>query len=197
MLASNQPLEKLVADGTFRQDLYYRINVVKIELPPLRDRVSDIPMLASRFLDKHAAELGKQLTGFSPEAIQALTHYSYPGNVRELQNIIERAAVLSRRPTIGTEDLPPQVIDPSGNRDALTSRVGPASASENDGPWVPVPLEEALREPEKRILLRALEANHWNRQRTADQLQINRTTLYKKLKSYGIEPGEGEHRAAS
>ena len=196
VLASNQPLEKLVAEGTFRQDLYYRINVVKIELPPLRDRVSDIPMLASRFLDKHAAELGKQLTGFSPEATQALTHYSYPGNVRELQNIIERAAVLSRRPTIGVEDLPPQVVDPSGNRDALTSRVGPATAPDADGPWVPVPLEEALREPEKRILLRALEANQWNRQRTADQLQINRTTLYKKLKSYGIEPGDGEHRAA-
>lgn len=194
VLASNQPLEKLVADGTFRQDLYYRINVVKIELPPLRDRVSDIPMLASRFLDKHAADLGKQLTGFSPAALEALSRYTYPGNVRELQNIVERAAVLTRNPTIGVQDLPPQVVDPDATRDPLAAKVG--ASADAAGPWVPVPLEVALREPEKQILLRALEANQWNRQRTADQLQINRTTLYKKLKGYGIEPRDSEHRAA-
>src|SRR5690606_17833266 len=109
VLASNQPLEELVAAGAFRQDLYYRINVVKIEIPPLRDRISDIPLLAGHFLEEHARELGRQLTGFSDEAMDALRRYSYPGNVRELENIVERAAVLSRRPTITLEDLPPQV----------------------------------------------------------------------------------------
>src|SRR3954453_1659979 len=113
VLATNQPLETLVADGRFRQDLYYRINVVKIELPPLRGRVGDIPGLATDFLQLNSAELGKQVAGFSPEALDAIRRYSYPGNVRELQNIMERAAVLCRRPTIGVEDLPPNVADPT------------------------------------------------------------------------------------
>ncbi len=114
VLATNQPLEELVAQGKFRQDLYYRINVVKIDLPPLRERVSDIPLLADHFLRKHAAELGKTLTGFDPEAVDVLRRYHYPGNVRELSNIIERAAVLSRRPTICVEDLPPNVLVATG-----------------------------------------------------------------------------------
>ena len=192
ILASNQPLERLVAEGHFRQDLYYRINVVKIELPPLRDRVSDIPMLAERFLEKHAHDLGKQIAGFTSEAMDALRRYAYPGNVRELQNIVERAAVLTRRQTVGLEDLPPQVIDPGAAADPLALRLSPVSAQEaSESNWVPMPLEEALKEPEKRILLRALDANAWNRQRTADQLQINRTTLYKKLKAYGLDEGPG------
>ena len=181
ILASNQSLEDLVRRGEFRQDLYYRINVVKIELPPLRERVGDIPMLADRFLRQHAAELGKQLTGLTADALDALRRYDYPGNVRELQNIMERAAVLARRPTIGVEDLPGAVIDPS-------PRGGLEPAPESEGPWEPAPLADALREPERRIILRALRANDWNRQVTADQLEINRTTLYKKMKILGIDP---------
>lgn len=186
VLASNQPLENLVASGQFRQDLYYRINVVKIELPPLRERVSDIPVLADFFLEKHAHELAKQLVGFTPAALDALRRYAYPGNVRELQNIIERAAVLTRGQTVDIEDLPPQMSgsDPAG---PLQLRTGGAA----DAPWVPMPLEEALREPEKRILLMALEANAWNRQKTADQLGINRTTLYKKLKAHNLDQTDG------
>lgn len=188
VLASNQPLEELVATGTFRQDLYYRINVVKIELPPLRDRLGDIPALLDHFLRLHAAELGKQITGVSPDALDALRRYRYPGNVRELQNIIERAAVLSRTPTIGLDDLPPHLIDSTASGSLPAGRV-PAGVpeAEPDRPWTPIALEEALRDPERRILLRALRANGWNRQRTADQLQINRTTLYKKMKAYGLE----------
>jgi DNA-binding NtrC family response regulator len=178
VLASNQPLEQLVADGRFRQDLYYRINVVKIELPPLRDRLGDIPVLAAHFLKVHAAELGKQLTGFAPEALDAMLRYTYPGNVRELQNIVERAAVLSRRPTITPDDLPANVIAPA------------AAATAPDQVWAPIPLETALLAPERDILLRALRANNWNRQKTAEQLSINRTTLYKKMKLHNIEAGE-------
>jgi DNA-binding NtrC family response regulator len=181
ILASNQPLEALVADGRFRQDLYYRINVVTIELAPLRERTADIPILARYFLDMYGAELGKQLTGFSPEAMDALRRYRFPGNIRELQNVIERAAVLCRRPTVGVEDLPPQVIS-GGNAPA---RPGPADTT--GASWEPIPLEQALLAPERQILLAALRANHWNRQRTSEQLGINRTTLYKKMKLHNID----------
>ncbi len=182
ILASNQPLEQLVSAGTFRHDLYYRINVVSIDLPPLRERAGDIPALAEHFLRQHAAELGKQLTGFTPEALQALQAYRYPGNIRELQNVVERAAVLSRRPTIGVEDLPPQ----------LTAAAAPAAAGTDDPDWAPTHLDAALRDPERRIIVKALRANHWNRQKTAEQLGINRTTLYKKMRALGIDPGESE-----
>ncbi|MEO1716355.1 MAG: sigma-54 dependent transcriptional regulator [Planctomycetota bacterium] len=183
VLASNEPLEQLVAEKRFRQDLYYRINVVMIELPPLRDRLSDVPLLAEHFLQQFGDELGKELIGFTPEASAALRGYGYPGNVRELQNIVERAAVLSRDVTIGVDALPTHVV----NADTAV-RVGRVA---DDGPWEPMPLAAALRGPERRILLRALEANDWNRQSTADQLEINRTTLYKKMKQLGIE---GEER---
>jgi len=191
VLASNQPLERLVAEGHFRQDLYYRINVVKIELPPLRERVGDIPPLAEHFLARFASELGRQIVGFTPAALDALRRYAYPGNVRELQNIIERAAVLSRTPTIGVEDLPAPVVA------AATGTVPAASAAPatDEGPWRPMPLEEALRGPERRIIVRALDAHAWNRQKTAEALAINRTTLYKKMKAFGLL-SDGEERAA-
>jgi len=192
VLASNQALEDLVAKGTFRQDLYYRINVVKIELPPLRERPADIQILADTFLKRHAAELGKQIIGFTPEAMELLRGYAYPGNVRELQNIIERAAVLTRDQQIQREDLPPQVLGEIPVPLKLA-----AATSDLDAPWVPMTLEDAMREPERRILVRALKANGWNRQKTADQLAINRTTLYKKMKALGLlDPAEGDERLA-
>lgn len=192
VLASNQPLEQLVASGQFRQDLYYRINVVKIELPPLRDRVSDIPLLAEHFLLKHASELKKQIIGFTPEAMEMLRRYQYPGNVRELQNVIERAAVLARGQVIEVGDLPTHVIDVrAGEAFAASLRGGVARAeADDDSVWTPMALEEALREPERKILLKALKANQWNRQKTADQLAINRTTLYKKMKTLGLDAGD-------
>ncbi len=186
VLASNEPLEELVASGRFRQDLYYRINVVKIELPPLRDRVCDIPLLAEHFLQIHSKELGKVLTGFDDHAMGALQRYTFPGNVRELENIVERAAVLTRSQTIGVGDLPPGVVE-NTTGGLLPDRVRRQMGLDQDQEWVPMPLSEAIREPERRILLRALKANEWNRQRTADQLEINRTTLYKKMKAYGID----------
>jgi DNA-binding NtrC family response regulator len=195
ILATNKPLEDLVARGEFRQDLYYRINVVTIELPPLRERVSDIPLLAASFLEQQGASVGRTFAGFAPEAMEALRRYTYPGNVRELQNIIERAAVLSHTPTITVADLPPHVSGDAPNRLIagqgqlrLVGTEADTAATEN---WSPCALEDALREPEKRIILKALRANHWNRQKTADDLKINRTTLYKKMKVLGIEGGEG------
>ncbi len=187
ILASNQPLERLVAAGQFRQDLYYRINVVRIELPPLRERIGDIPLLAAHFLEDKASELGRRVEGFSDDAMEALRRYAWPGNVRELENVIERAVVLTRSARIGREDLPRHVLENS------TADLLPAHAQvrlAGTAAWkrgAALSLEEALEEPERQILLAALEANGWNRQQTADQLQINRTTLYKKIKQYGLE----------
>ncbi len=177
LLATNQPLEPLVAAGTFRQDLYYRINVVGIDVPPLRDRAADIPVLARAFLARQSAELGRQFVGFGEAAMQAMVAYAFPGNVRELQNVVERAAVICREPVIGVEYLPPHLTKPA--------RVPSAADSESD--WVPQTLEAAMREPERRIVLAALRANGWSRQKTAEQLGINRTTLYKKMRSLGLD----------
>ncbi|GJM19322.1 MAG: sigma-54-dependent Fis family transcriptional regulator [Phycisphaeraceae bacterium] len=188
VLASNQPLEDLVASGAFRQDLYYRINVVKVELPSLRERVGDIPHLAEHFLEMHAQELGRTITGFTDDAMDTLRRYPFPGNVRELANVVERAAVLARGQTIGVEDLPPQVIDPGGSSLASAPNLKLAGTA-----WHGESLADALLDPERRIILAALAASDWNRQHTADALGINRTTLYKKMKQLGID---GEERRA-
>ena len=154
ILASNQPLEKLVADGEFRQDLYYRINVVMIQLPPLRERVSDIPLLADHFLELKASEVSRQITGFTDAAMAALRGYSFPGNARELENVIERAVVLSKGTRIDLSDLPQHVVD-----NAADPLLAPPAA--RGAAWAPeeyrsMPLRRALEEPEKQIILAAL-----------------------------------------
>jgi len=172
ILATNEDLAKAVAEGRFRQDLYYRVNVINIELPPLRDRISDIPLLAQHFLQRIARDTGKQVHGFRDQAMWALQAYRWPGNVRELQNVIERAVLLGKGPMIGVEDLPPGLTLP-------TPAVAPAVGS--------CGLKQAMATPERQIILEVLEAHHWNRQATAEALGINRTTLYKKMKRLGLE----------
>lgn len=185
VLASNESLESLVAEGRFRQDLYYRINVVRIDVPPLRERPADIPLLADHFVATHAKEIGKQITGFREDAIDALRRYAFPGNVRELSNIVERAVVLSQRQSLGIDDLPSHVLNNTPPEELVAATE--AMIDDASAPWAPMPLAEALQEPEKRIILKALRANDWNRQETARQLSINRTTLYKKMKQYGLD----------
>ncbi|WP_432798203.1 sigma-54-dependent transcriptional regulator [Poriferisphaera sp. WC338] len=187
VLATNQPLDKLVEQGLFREDLYYRINVVNIQLPNLSDRVRDIPLLAEHFLARYCGEM-KRERRFSENVIETLQHYGWPGNVRELENAVERAVVLSRKPVIEKSDLPDTILNAQqtsmnaiGVADQTVQGVCEATA------WLPMPLSEALQEPEKQILLAALEANQWNRQETAKQLDINRTTLYKKIKFYNLD----------
>lgn len=189
ILAANEPLEDLVAQGRFRNDLYYRINVVSLELPPLRDRIGDIPHLARHFLERHARELGRQIAGFSEEAMAALCRYTFPGNVRELQNIVERAAVLCRGGTIRITDLPAPVATPErmSVRPSGACRTADDQATDAGIAGTIGPLAEAIQAPERAIILRALEANGWNRQRTAEQLAINRTTLYKKMRAHGLD----------
>ena len=199
ILASNQDLVQLVAEQKFRQDLYYRINVVNIILPPLRQRLADIPLLADAFLKKLTQEMGRKIMGFTPEALDLMCRYTWPGNVRELENAVERAVVLTRRPLITAEDLPQTILDATLNRDGAGSAergsgtAGGNSSSNPFEPWSPMPLEKAMEMPEKQILLAALRANNWNRQVTAEQLNINRTTLYKKMKRLGLDlPGSAE-----
>jgi DNA-binding NtrC family response regulator len=173
ILASNTDLAEEVKAGRFREDLYYRINVVTVSIPPLADRVGDVPLLAEHFLKAFSLSHGRKKTSISAEAMECLQRYGWPGNVRELENVMERAVLLSKGHEIDVEDLPQMVIVES-----RTNR--PQGYGE-------MSLKEALAEPERSIIRGALESNNWNRQSTARALQINRTTLYKKMKRHGLE----------
>ena len=172
ILATNDDLGRMVADGRFRQDLYYRVNVINVELPPLRERIADIPLLAEHFLKQVCEETGKNVTGFTDEAMAAIQRYRWPGNVRELQNVIERAVLLGKESVIGVADLP-----------ATLAMVGSVNLESAAGRT----LKQSLENPERQIIRDVLEANHWNRNLTAEMLGINRTTLYKKMKRLGLE----------
>jgi len=178
ILATNQDLEQAVRDGKFREDLYYRIHVVSIEMPPLRQRTADIPLLARHFLLRIAKENEKPITRIHPSAMRALCHAPLPGNVRQLENIIERAVVLCEGTEVTLQDLP---------ADLHNQAVGPDDPLElvANAPAV-VPLKEAMAEPEKAILQRALAAHGGNRQATAAALEINRSTLFNKMRKYGL-----------
>lgn len=179
ILATNEDLERAVAEGRFRQDLFYRINVIALELPPLRERVSDIPMLAEHFLRQVSRESGKVTDGFDSEAMSALQQYRWPGNVRELQNVVERAVLLGRDRLVGLTDLPTHVT--RGAQPSPASRSAAMAAS----------LRDALEGPERQIILQSLKEHNWNRNATAESLGINRTTLYKKMKRLGLEVPRG------
>jgi DNA-binding NtrC family response regulator len=172
IIASNQDLAQRVKQGKFREDLYYRINVVTIDLPPLCERAGDIQLLANHFLRMYCAQHQREKLGISDGAMECLERYSWPGNVRELENVIERAVLLSKNSFIGPDDLPSIIKQ---------------ETSQRRGAYKPMSLKEALAEPEKDIIRQALESNHWSRQETAKALQINRTTLYKKMKNYGLD----------
>ena len=164
--ATNRPLEAMVEDGTFRRDLYYRLNVVRIALPPLRSRRSDIPRLAEALRERLAGSMNKKFTGFAPEAMETLVAHSWPGNVRELENAIERAMVVGTPPLIRARDLP----------------LGQAPRGE-----VPAGAPKSLADMERIHLQRVLDETGWNISRAARELDIDRTTLYAKIRRYGLE----------
>jgi len=174
IVATNIDLEAEMKAGRFREDLFYRINVVTIDLPALQERVGDIPPLADYLLKRLSADAKHEILGFDDRAVRVLQRYRWPGNVRELENAIERAIVLSKGRYVTVDDLPPKLV-------SAAATAGPPALYE------PRPLKQALEEPEKRIIEAALHANGWNRQLTAEQLGINRTTLYKKMKRYGLD----------
>jgi DNA-binding NtrC family response regulator len=194
ILATNENLAALVASGRFRQDLFYRINVVGIALPALRERASDIPLLVDHFLNEIVAAGGRQTEGFDREAMSVLERYSWPGNIRQLENVVERAVLLSSGPVLTVADLPPEVcgnLDPI-NDFASANVTGSLRASSSSTPVQGGSVERqhlrgAMEAPERQIILQALRDHHWNRAATADKLGINRTTLYKKMKRLGLD----------
>ena len=195
ILASNVDLAGLVAEQKFRQDLYYRVNVVTVKMPSLRDRCGDIQLLAGHFLRRFCKDTGREILGFSDAAMAVLQEYPWPGNVRELENAVERAVVLCRRPTIDVEDLPETMQAdqlPRGMSMGVSSGVlmCGASMSAADITMSAMPLAIALETPERQIIEAALKRNAWNRQSTAAELDINRTTLYKKMRKYRLDVGE-------
>ncbi len=202
ILATNENLDTAVAEGRFRQDLFYRVNVIHIELPSLRERPDDIPILAEHFLRNAAVEFARNVDGFTTNAMNTMLAHRWPGNIRELENVIQRAVLLTKTNNIDSESLPRSLLAPPSNaaRHQPNSTTGPL----NDLTSVPTAqiynseqirtqssnpctLSEALEKPEREIILMALKANDWNRNITADKLGINRTTLYKKMKKLGIE----------
>ncbi|MHC4670166.1 MAG: AAA-type ATPase lid domain-containing protein, partial [Planctomycetota bacterium] len=176
----NIDLKDAVERQVFREDLYHRINVVNIHIPPLRERRGDIPLLAEHFLRRYTNENEKLVTGFSDEAMSKLVAYTWPGNVRELENAIERGVVLTRREELTPEDFPPEI---SGQQPGPTN--GPGFDFRPDGRTI-VPLKKALEGPEKEIIAATLASVNWNRQKAARLLDINRTTLFNKMRKYGL-----------
>jgi two-component system response regulator HydG len=172
--ATNKDLLKEIDAGRFRDDLYYRLNVVAIDMPPLRERSEDIPLLAQHFLEQFSGTNRKQIKGFTPQAMDRLLRHEWPGNVRELMNAVERAVVLARKDYLGEEEFPliPREDKPEGEV--------PLGGAASEG----LPLDEV----EKATILRMLEHTNGNKSEAARRLGITRRTLHKKLKAYGVMP---------
>lgn len=194
ILATNENLQQAVASGAFRQDLYYRINVVNIVLPSLRERPGDIPLLVEHFIREACETAGREVEAFDRDAMSVMQSYAWPGNIRQLENVVERAVLLSSDRILGVQDLPPELIGSQPDRlnDLGNPGASPGSSSASGGATSTVPvagqsLRDALEVPEREIILFALRRNQWNRAATADELEINRTTLYKKMKRLGLD----------
>jgi len=177
--ATNQNLAEAVSKGEFRQDLYYRLDVVAIHLPPLRERVDDIPLLARHFLQRYSQESGKSISAISDKAMELLCSYSWPGNIRELENAIEQAVALSYQSILTPDDFPEAVRNP-----AAAKPFENGSQNEqflfHDTP--------SLEEVKKRYVLHVLRHNQGNVSRSARVLNIDRRSLYRMLARFKIEP---------
>jgi DNA-binding NtrC family response regulator len=173
--ASLRPLEEEVREGSFREDLLFRINTVVIHLPPLRERREDIPLLCQVFLREFSREKGQEIEGFSEEALELLDAHTWPGNVRELRNVVERAVLFCRGPRILPAQLPENIQNPA--------RKDPGQAGRGA-----VPLQQAVEKAEIEAIRLALAATSGRRSEAADLLKISRKTLWEKIKSYGIAP---------
>jgi two-component system, NtrC family, response regulator AtoC len=170
--ACNRDPELLVQEGRFRQDLYYRLNVIRIDLPPLRERAEDIPVLVEHFMRKFSDQVQRRLDGIEPEALAALMNYHWPGNVRELEHTIERAVLLGKEVRIGLQDFPPSLVARNNNVLPLTDAVARAYT---------------LRDLEKEYIMRVMEIVHGNKTEAAKTLGVDRTTLYRKLEEYKVK----------
>lgn len=176
--ATNRDLEDMVAKGTFRQDLYYRLNVINIKTPALRERRDDIPLLANHFLKKYNDKLSKAINGISAEAMEALKNYDYPGNVRELENIIERTVALESGATILPESLPPFVNTPSGRKMASSHEIIIGDAG--------VDLEKVIGQIEKELLIKAIHQAGGVKKKAARLLNITFRSMRYRIEKYGL-----------
>jgi DNA-binding NtrC family response regulator len=172
--ATNKDLEAMVKAGTFREDLFFRLNVVPIKMPPLRDRITDVPLLAQAFLREFAEENNKNITDFTADALELLINYHWPGNVRELRTALEHAVVLCRGEKISARDLPASVRTGAANASADPQRM----LARND---------LTVREAEKQLIMRALKENNGNRTLAAKQIGMSRRTMHRKLHTYHLE----------
>ena len=172
--ATNRNLEAMVAEGAFRQDLYYRVNVIKLEIPPLRHRMEDVPLLIDHFLGHFSTLHNKDINGASPRALNILMCHNYPGNIRELDNIIEHGCVLCQGGIIKTENLPDWIRRP-------TETLG---------------TDLSLEEVEKQFIISVLKKNNWNRLATANHLKIHKTTLFRKIKKLSIQLPDQDGRSS-
>jgi len=163
--ATNKNLIEEMKKGTFREDLYYRLNVIPIFVPPLRERRDDIPLLTSHFLQKYSQERKKEIVNFSPEVMEILLGHFWPGNVRELENVVEHAIIIAKQEKILLKDLPKYILQK------------------------PIPTQEflTLQDYEKNLILKTLQETNWNKHKTAKRLNINRSTLYGKMRKYNLE----------
>jgi transcriptional regulator with GAF, ATPase, and Fis domain len=175
--ATNRNLEKAVSEGVFRRDLYFRLNVVEIHVPPLRKRPSDVVELAEFFFERFVRETGRRLIGFSPEAFEHLKRYRWPGNVRELKNVVERAVVLARGTVINVDDLTLSNLKTSSESGELASQVARIG-------YEPMSLSDV----EKLHIVATLESTSWNKSRAAQILGIERSTLDRKIKRHELQP---------
>ncbi len=180
--ATNQNLEQAIRERRFREDLYYRLNVIPIEVPPLRERREDVPVLAQYFLDVLNHEREKRVDGISAAALETLCQHDWPGNVRELENLMERLTILRGEGEIQVSDLPPNLRRSAVPAEPETPRVSAGG----------IAFKEVVDRFETNLILQALEQTNWNKNRAAQLLGLNRTTLLEKLKKKGIEPLLGE-----
>jgi two-component system response regulator HydG len=193
--ATNQDLATQVRDRRFREDLFYRLNVITIQVPSLRERHEDVPLLAQHFLRVYAAKNNRQLDGFTDEALGCLEAYSWPGNVRELENVVERAVVLARGLRVDAPDLPDAVRE----RSVMLLRDGPAAPADAAAPdgVFQVRIGTPLAEVEARLLEETLRLNHGNKTLTAKMLGIDPKTVFRKLKQgEADDPGPGDAPAS-
>jgi DNA-binding NtrC family response regulator len=183
--ATNKDLDKMITEGTFREDLYYRLNIVPIPLPVLSERQEDIPLLAAHFLKKYAQEMGKNIKGFTPEAIEKLLRYPWPGNVRELENVIERTVVLMDEEMVRPEFL---ILPEQRQKEAVDERV-PVTSDELKEIKKHM-REKAVEEIERAFVVNALERNHWNVTRAAEEVGMLRPNFQALMRKYNLRARE-------
>ena len=182
--ATNRNLEKELETGSFREDLYYRLNVIRITLPPLREREEDIPLLIDHFRQRFAIEQGKTITKVSSLALRVLCNYNYPGNVRELENVIERCVTLEQSDQLTAEHLPPKLVESAESQDTT-----------GGGPEIPpggIDLNQATENLERELVAKALAMSGGNRSRAARLLGISLRSLRYRLMKLGIETDDNE-----